>query len=205
MNNEIKSETEANTECFIHLVIGEVVCHETDVARQLKQGKSFAEHNKTVFDVAMAVAKFYQEQLDLRMDAYARERKALAEIEKLKQYIKKVCAESSSDIQKLDAENKKLKEELSRCRAANADYLTAKTEAENRAKLLEKEVADIKVPYNRRERRLRDELHKSRIECQKAWEKANEELTENKELREHNNALQRQLDGLKVVKSYIKK
>lgn len=125
-------------------------------------------------------------------------------IARLKDYIKKVCKESSEDIQKLDAENKKLKKELSRCRAANADYLTAKTEAENRAKLLEKEVADIKVPYNRRERRLRDELHKSRIECQKAWEKANEELTENKELREHNEALQRQLDGMKIVKSKVR-
>ncbi|MBQ3690865.1 MAG: hypothetical protein II937_13540 [Bacteroidales bacterium] len=63
-------------------------------------------------------------------------------IARSKDYIKKVCKESSEDIQKLDAENKKLKEELSRCRAANADYLTAKTEAENRAKILEKEVAD---------------------------------------------------------------
>lgn len=85
MNNAIKSETEANMQCFIYLVIGEVVCHETDVARQLKQGKSFAEHNKTVFEVAMAVAKFYKEQLDLRMDAYARERKALAENKELRE------------------------------------------------------------------------------------------------------------------------
>ena len=92
MNNAIKSEIEANMECFIHLVIGEVVCHETDVARQLEQGKSFAEHNKTVFDVAMAVAKFYKEQLDLRMDAYERERKALAEIEKLKQELSRCRA-----------------------------------------------------------------------------------------------------------------
>lgn len=143
MEQKIKPETEVNTEQFIHLVIGEVLCHETDVARQLEQGKSFAEHNKTVFDVAMAVAKFYQEQLDLRMDAYARERKALAEIEKLK-------------------------EVLSRCRAANADYLTAKTEAENEIKILKQEVADIRVPYNRRERRLRDELNKVRFECQQA-------------------------------------
>jgi hypothetical protein len=46
------------------------------------------------------------------MDAYERERKALAEIEKLKEYIKKVCAESSADIQRLDTENKKLKERI---------------------------------------------------------------------------------------------
>ena len=112
MNNAIKSETEANMECFIYLVIGEVCCHESDVARQLEQGKSFAEHNKTVYDVAMAVAKFYDEQLQMRMDAYERERKALAEIEKLKTYIKKVCKGSSDDIQKLDAENKELRERI---------------------------------------------------------------------------------------------
>lgn len=117
MEEKIKSETEANMECFIHIVIGEVACHETDVTRQLKQGKSFAEHNKTVFDVAMAVAKFYDEQLQLRMDAYERERQALDEIAKLKEYIKKVCAESSADIQKLDAENKKLKERIKRLEA----------------------------------------------------------------------------------------
>lgn len=112
MEQQIKSEKEANTECFIYLVIGEVVCHETETERQLEQGEAFAKHNKTVFDVAMAVAKFYKEQLDLRMDAYERERKALDEIAKLKEYIKKVCAESSADIQKLDTENKKLKQEL---------------------------------------------------------------------------------------------
>lgn len=112
MEQQIKSETEANMECFIYLVIGEVVCHETDTARQLDEGKTFAEHNKSVFDVAIAVAKFYQEQLDLRMDAYERERKALNKIAKLKEYIKKVCAESSADIQRLDAENKKLSERI---------------------------------------------------------------------------------------------
>ena len=83
MNNEIKSETEANMECFIHLVIGEVVCHETDVARQLKQGKSFAEHNKTVFDVAMAVAKFYKKQLDLRMDALVKKATVESELQRV--------------------------------------------------------------------------------------------------------------------------
>lgn len=34
------------------------------------------------------------------------------ELAKLKEHIKKVCAESSADIQRLDAENKKLKKEL---------------------------------------------------------------------------------------------
>jgi hypothetical protein len=94
MEQQIKSETVANMECFIYLVIGEVCCNETDVARQLEQGESFAEHNKTVFDVAMAVAKFYEEQLDLRMDAYERERKAL------------------EDVKKLDLEKQRLKKEL---------------------------------------------------------------------------------------------
>jgi uncharacterized protein YPO0396 len=91
---------------LIYLVIGEVCCHEKDVERQLAQGKSIAEHNKAIFDVAMEVAKFYDEQLDLRMDASARELKALAEIERLNTYIKKVSEESS----KLDAENKELRE-----------------------------------------------------------------------------------------------
>lgn len=77
---------------------------------------------------------------------YWKRRAEIAEesIEKSKDYIKKVCKESSDDIQKLDAENKKLKEELSRCRAANAYYLTAKKEAENRTKILEKDVAASK-------------------------------------------------------------
>lgn len=39
------------------------------------------------------------------------------EIAKLKEYIKKVCAESSADIQKLDAENKKLKERIKQLEA----------------------------------------------------------------------------------------
>lgn len=88
----------------------------------------------------------------------------------------------------------KLQSELSRCRAMNADYLTAKTEAENRAKLLKQEIADIKVPDSRRERHLRDELHRSRLECQQGWEHANKEMAENKELRERIAALKRQLD-----------
>jgi len=121
-------------------------------------------------------------------------------------YIKKVCKESSDDIQKLDAENKKLKEELSRCRAANADYLTAKTEAENRAKLLKREITDLKVPDSRRERHLRDELHRSRLECQQAWEHANKEMAENKKLRESNEALKRQLDeSNKQIEIYAQK
>lgn len=112
-----------------------------------------------------------------------REEIAEESIARLKDYIKKVCKESSEDIQKLDTENKKLKEELSRCRAANADYLTAKKEAENRTKILEKEVADLKVPESRQNRHLRDELHRVRLECQHAWEKANEEMAENKRLK----------------------
>ncbi|MBR4624083.1 MAG: hypothetical protein IKO56_00935 [Alphaproteobacteria bacterium] len=122
MEQTIKPETEANMECFIYLVIGEVCCHESDVARQLEQGKSFAEHNKTVYDVAMAVAKFYDEQLQLRMDAYERERKALDEIAKLKEHIIKVCKESSDDIQKLDAENKKLQKQLSELQTVVCDW-----------------------------------------------------------------------------------
>jgi len=112
-----------------------------------------------------------------------RAEKAEESIVKSKDYIKKVCKESSDDIQKLDAENKKLKQELARCRTANADYLTAKTETENRAKLLEKEVADLKVPESRQNRHLRDELHKVRLECQQAFEAAEKERKENAKLR----------------------
>lgn len=100
----------------------------------------------------------------------------------------------------------KLQSELSRCRAMNADYLTAKTEAENRAKLLKQEITDIKVPDSRRERHLRDELHRSRLERQQAWEHANKEMAENKELRERNEALKRQLDeSNKQIEIYAKK
>lgn len=146
-------------------------------------------------------------------------------------YIKKVCKESSADIQRLDAENKKLKEELPRCRAMNADYLTAKTEAENEVKLLKQEIADLKVPESRQNRHLRDELHKVRLECQQAWECAEKERkkvieTENRrieledtaykvlaktqkerdELRERNEALKRQLDeSNKQIEIYAKK
>lgn len=77
----------------------------------------------------------------------------------------------------------KLQSELSRCRAANADYLTAKTEAENMAKILKKEVDDLKVPESRQNRHLRDELRKVRIECQQAFEVAEKERKENAELR----------------------
>lgn len=108
----------------------------------------------------------------------------------------------------LDAQDEieKLKQELSRCRAMNADYLTAKTEAENRAKLLKQEIADLKVPDSRRERHLRDELHRSRLECQQAWEHANKEMAENKKLRERNAALKRQLDeSNKQIEIYAKK
>jgi hypothetical protein len=56
-------QSDDTTEGFIHIIIGEVACHETELARQIEQGKAFAEHNKTVYDVAMAVAKFYDEQL----------------------------------------------------------------------------------------------------------------------------------------------
>lgn len=96
MEQQIKSETEVNMECFIYLVIGEVLCHETDVAKQFHKGKAFAEHNKTVFDVATAIAKFYDEQWQLRMDAYERERNALVEIEKLKSELSKCLAFDNS-------------------------------------------------------------------------------------------------------------
>ena len=85
MNNAIKEEIDAEMAYFIYLMIGEVCCHETETERQYQQGKAFAEHNKSVFDVAMAVVKFYDEQLQLRMDAYARERKALAENKELRE------------------------------------------------------------------------------------------------------------------------
>ena len=61
------------------------------------------------------------------------------------------------------AKIEKLQSELRRCRAKNAEYLTAKTNAENRAKLLEKEVSDLKVPESRQNRHLRDELQKVRF------------------------------------------
>jgi chromosome segregation ATPase len=103
-----RAEKAEDRALLVYLVIGEVCCHEKDVERQLTQGKFIAEHNKAIFDVAMEVAKFYEEQLDLRMDANARELKALAEIERLNTQIKKVSEESS----KLDAENKELREHI---------------------------------------------------------------------------------------------
>lgn len=90
---------------------------------------------------------------------YWKRRAEIAEesIARLKDYIKKVCKESSEDIQKLDTENKKLKEELSRCRVA-------------------------------------DELHRVRLECQQAWVIANEEMAENKRLRERIKSLEADLE-----------
>lgn len=88
-----RTPSDDTTEGFVHIVIGEVACHETDLQRQIEQGKAFAESNKTVFDVAMAVAKFYDEQLQLRMDAYERERKVLAENKELRERIKHLEAD----------------------------------------------------------------------------------------------------------------
>lgn len=64
-----RTPSDDTTEGFIHLIIGEVACHETEVERQIKQGKAFVEHNKTVFEVAMAVANFFDTQLQMKMDA----------------------------------------------------------------------------------------------------------------------------------------
>ena len=115
MEQEIKSETEANMECFIYLTIGDVVCHENETKRQLEQGKTFAENNKSVFDVAMAVAKFYQEQLDLRMDAYARERKALVDKATVESELQRVIAERDKYLNfaiELGDKNEALKRQL---------------------------------------------------------------------------------------------
>lgn len=115
MEQQIKSETEANMECFIYLVIGEVVCHETDTAMQLEQGEAFAKHNKTVFDVAMAVAKFYKERLDMRMDAYERERKALVDKATVESELQRVIAERDKYLNfaiELGDKNEALKQQL---------------------------------------------------------------------------------------------
>lgn len=51
-----------------------------------------------------------------------RAEKAEESIEKSKDYIKKVCKESSDDIQKLDAENKKLQKQLSELQTVICDW-----------------------------------------------------------------------------------
>ena len=79
----IKPELEA----YVFQIIGEVICGENEVGRQLEQGKSIAESNKWLYDVAVAIAQSYDEQLCMRMDAYDRERAALAEVNVLKQEI----------------------------------------------------------------------------------------------------------------------
>lgn len=55
---------------------------------------------------------------------YWKRRSEIAEesIIKLKDYIKKVCKESSEDIQKLDAENKKLQKQLSELQTVICDW-----------------------------------------------------------------------------------
>lgn len=131
--SDLKGEDvkEEDFEAFIHLTIGEVVCHETDVARQLEQGKSFAEHNKAVYDVALAVAKSYDEQLQLRMDAYAREDKALSDNKKLRERndaLKRQLDESNRQIELYAKKVKWLETELNEyClptrSASSANYL----------------------------------------------------------------------------------
>ena len=98
-----------------------------------------------------------------------------SDIPKLIDKMKEEYEQSKLLNEKAEAENEKLKKELSRCRAANADYLTKKTEAENEVKILKQEVADLKVPESRQNRHLRDELKKVRLECQQAWECAEKE------------------------------
>ena len=107
MNNAIKSEAEANMECFIHLVIGEVVCHETDVARQLEQGKSFAEHNKTVFEVAMAVAASYLEDVEGKRARLKRLNEENDELRKVNDKLRFSLSERETEIERLKDEHKK--------------------------------------------------------------------------------------------------
>ncbi len=178
-----RTPSDDTTEGFVHQVIGEVACHETDLQRQIEQGKTFAESNKTTYDVAMAVAASYSENAESQ-------RKTIKRLSEENDVLRGQIKALEAQLEKARAANveffditKKLESELSHCRAMNADYLTAKTDAENRAKLLKQEVADLKVPESRQNRHLRDELHKVRLECQQAWEAAEKERKENAELR----------------------
>lgn len=112
------------TEGFVHIIIGEVACHETELERQIEQGKAFAEHNKTVFEVAMAVAASYSENAESqrqRIESLNAENDELrnhifvldGKLEKLEldnHSLDQVAKVFQSDLAKKDAEIKELRE-----------------------------------------------------------------------------------------------
>jgi chromosome segregation ATPase len=123
-DSQRRTPSDDTTEGFVHLTIGEVACHETDLQRQIEQGKAFAEHNKTVFDVAMAVATSYLEDIEGKRASLKRLNEENDElrnhifvlngrIEKLEldnHSLDQVAKVFQQDLAKKDAEIKKLRE-----------------------------------------------------------------------------------------------
>jgi len=119
-----RTPSDDTTEGFVHIIIGEVACHETELERQIEQGKAFAEHNNTVFEVAMAVAASYSENAESqrqRIESLNIENDELrnhifvldGRIEKLEldnHSLDQVAKVFQSDLAKKDAEIKKLRE-----------------------------------------------------------------------------------------------
>lgn len=88
------------TEDFVYNVIGEICCNETDLQRKIEQGKAFAEHNKTVFEVAMAVAASYQ--------VYAEsQRCVIKELGKVNDKLRFSLSERETEIERIKDEHKK--------------------------------------------------------------------------------------------------
>ena len=95
-----RTPSDDTTEGFVHIVIGEVACHETELERRIEQGKAFAESNKTVFDVAMAVAASYQ--------VYAEsQRYVIKELGNVNDKLRFSLSERETEIERLKDEYKK--------------------------------------------------------------------------------------------------
>lgn len=94
-----RTPSDDTTEDFVHHVIGEICCNETDLQRKIERGKAFADHNKTVFDVAMAVAASYQ--------AYAEsQRDVIKELGKENDKLRFSFSERETEIERLKDEHK---------------------------------------------------------------------------------------------------
>lgn len=131
-----RTSSDDTTEGFVHIVIGEVACHETELERQIEQGKAFAESNKTVFEVAMAVAASYLEDVEdkrarlKRLDEENDELRERIDVlngqnEALEAQLKKARAanvEFFDNVKRLEAENAKLKQRLSELQTAVCDW-----------------------------------------------------------------------------------
>ena len=102
-----RTPSDDTTEDIVHQVIGEVACHETDLQRQIEQGSAFAEHNKTVFEVAMAVAASYLEDVEGKRARLKRLNEENDELRKVNDKLRFSLSEREKEIERLKDEHKK--------------------------------------------------------------------------------------------------